>query len=185
MKIANIALLLAVVSTAQAEDKISYNSEVSSRTDAAGNVRTNESTESVNKAGTKVIKSTSETAAVSKDGTKRDTSVTELTTDPKGLGNKTWAERKTKSTEDQKGSYDRRIDSKSVDSTGTGHSKSVEKSIKKNAAGSVKSEFSEKVVNDPKGMRNKSSEEIDRTVVRDAHGSVVRDDESKIVHDRK
>ena len=179
-----IALVVTVVGTANAEDKVTYKTDVKAELKSDGTVKTGSSEVATDSAGTKVTSKLNETSKVNKDGTKTTTSDLVSSKDPKGLGNKTVAERQIKTTDDARGSFDRKVDSASVDSDGTAHSKSVERRVQQNSDGTAKSTFKDKVVNDPKGMMNRSVEESERTVRRDANGNVIDADIEKNIDNK-
>ena len=187
MKKAYLAVILglAFTCTANADSKVSYKTDVKEDVGADGTVKKSSSEETVDAAGTKVKSNLDEKSKVKSDGTRKTSSVLSSTTDPKGLGNKTTAKRTINSTEDGRGSFDRNTESTSVDAAGTAHKKTVERSVDQKSDGTAKSTHKEKVVNDPKGLMNKTTEETERTVTRDADGNVITDKADKTVDGKR
>jgi hypothetical protein len=184
MKRIYFAILLSTILSAGAAyaDDRSYNSNVRSEMSSDGTSKRDVSEEKVNSDGTLIKSRLEDENEVDDDGTHKTTSTVTTTTDPKGLGNKTWSQRKVKTTEGADGSYDRKADSVSVDASGTTHSKSIERDVKVNSDGSGKTTYKEKVVRDPKGFMNRSVEESEKTIKKDAHGNVISNEESKTIN---
>ena len=187
MKKAYLAAILglSVIGTAQADTKVSYKTDVKEDVSADGTTKKSSAEETINAAGTKVKSNSDEKSRMKADGTRKSSSEVSSTTDPKGLGNKTSAKRESTSVEDGRGSFDRNTTATSVDAAGTAHKKVVERSVDQNADGTAKSTFKEKVVNDPKGLMNRSVEETEREVKRDANGNVIGDQLDKTVDGMK
>ncbi len=99
------------------------------------------------------------------------TAKTERTSDPKGLGNKSWSEDSVKAKMKMDGESSETAKHRSVDAAGTAHKvdESVERDV--DADGSVETTSEKKIVTDPKGLMNKSKSKVERTVEEHADGT--------------
>jgi len=144
-------------------------------TKASSKQETIGTSQSVDAKGTKNRSKLTQTSEVNSDGKREDTTEVETSKDPKGLGNKSWTETKANSTEEGNGSYKSDTETSSVDSKGTARTMNTEKSVTRNADGTSTTRLKEKLIRDPKGLNNRSVDELNERVKKDAQGRVLEE----------
>lgn len=101
-------------------------------------------------------------------------------TDPKGLGNKTWTQTESSAISDKKGNIEKTYDRRSVDTSGTEHATTEKVKTRVNSDGSTETSVAREVAHDPKGLMNKKVEKTEETIKREADGTVSKSVESKV-----
>jgi hypothetical protein len=172
---------LALVPGANADTKETVKTETTVKRQDNGSYKTETVAESKDAAGTNRVSEFDKNVKVGSGGERTITTISKTETDPKGLGNKSYSESKTKSEADARGNYTGKIDTDSVDAAGTKHRLTVEEKTKMNDDGSAKTTVNSKRVTDPKGMMNKSVAETEEVVKKDATGTIESTDVTKKV----
>jgi hypothetical protein len=156
-----IVVGLALATTAYAETKESFETKTKGERSANGSYKTDSESETTDAAGTTRKVDINEKATVHKDGSKKVSMESKATTDPKGLMNKSTAERNVYGKTDAKGNYTGERSTDSVDANGREFSKDKDIKRKVKADGTVETSSKEKIVDDPRGLLNRSTGEVD------------------------
>ncbi len=171
---------IALATPAYADNKESTETNTKTERHADGSYKTKSSAYTTDASGTARKMEVEERASTDSDGDKKVVSNTETSTDPKGLMNKTTAERRTELNSDARGSYDRETSAKSVDAQGTKRTFHNETEKDVDSDGSSKTTVTSKRVEDPKGLMNKQTAEEKKTIKTDAAGQTSMKVEKKL-----
>ena len=147
---------------------------------ASGDFKRDAKSEKTDVTGTETVNEYKEESKVDSSGAKTTSIVTKSATDPEGIMNKTKSASKVWSKEDPSGDFKRSTTAAGVDATGTAYKTNSEVKVDAHSDGTSKITAKAVTVKDPKGLMNKSTAEIDTTVVKDKYGNAQIVTEKKV-----
>lgn len=163
---------LALAGTAYADTKESYETTTKGERSSDGSYSHEKTTEATDSAGTTRKVEINEHGSTKPGGPNKVSMESKTTTDPKGLMNKTTTENEVYRKSDAKGNYKSEESNRVVgaDSNEFNKEREVKRVVKSD--GSVETTAIDKVSNDPRGLLNRSTGEVETKTVEHPDGHV-------------
>ena len=166
-----VAFSMVAVSSAAADDSGKFHQETTVKQGKDGAIDAEVTSEKTDAVGTTTTRKDTAETKTTIGGNHEATSTSKITTDPKGLGNKTADKVEITETQGKDGGSNKEAKHESVDAAGTGHSSKSTTDVEVKRDGTVKTTVKDKSVEDPKGLLNKTTTETTKVTNHKADGT--------------